>query len=570
MADEEKKDREEKPSRDEEEDSALGNLPPLSDFDSRSGFDSDGGLPPLRDFESDSGQKDQQQGGQGEFGLNTPQSSGDEEQTSSFGFQSDAFSSGSGRQQSSGGFQDFAADSDFSPETPELGPGPNSDMDTPMFDSAFGGGGEFDRSSDTPAPTQAMETPMFGADQGGPGGGGQQGGGFDAFGGGGSDYNVGTPPPDFSPDTGFGGGGMAAPPAAVGGGGRRGGGAGWIIAAILALIIGFAGGAYLADQLTFASFLPTQQQVAELNDQIRQRDGDIRTLNSQLDILRELESDIPVTVSFEERDRLQNEIVTLTSQVQQTEQNLQERRALLNSIERDVEQQNELFVETQEAYDHLQQQLAISHARQRGLVAEVERLTYLTGELEDANRRRAATHDALVHSANQLVIQIRNGMPLTPEKFDYDKRVAAAEELLSRLQASNWVTPALMNAYTNIYLNELEISQAREYFFARVRVTDEFGNNTRKWAECLMLGNWGVHYRTLDGKNIGTFTNMGSVEQANWGFMENLPKNVVAEIEGTIFASRVPGFEEKIQVLAERELIDLGGQTTFQRIFSSL
>ena len=127
-----------------------------------------------------------------------------------------------------------------------------------------------------------------------------------------------------------------------------------------------------------------------------------------------------------------------------------------------------------------------------------------------------------------------------------------------------------MNAFTSIYLTELEISQAREYFFARVRVTDEFGNNTRKWAECLMLGNWGVHYRTLDGKNIGTFTNRGSAEQANWSFIENLPKNVTAEIEGTIFAARVPGFEEKIQVLAEREHIDLGGQTTFQRIFSSL
>src|SRR5690349_2816653 len=34
------------------------------------------------------------------------------------------------------GFQDFAADSDFSPETPEIGPGPDSDIETPMFDSA--------------------------------------------------------------------------------------------------------------------------------------------------------------------------------------------------------------------------------------------------------------------------------------------------------------------------------------------------------------------------------------------------------------------------------------------------
>src|SRR5690554_2539640 len=105
MADDKNKDHEEKPSRDEEEDSTLGNLPPLSDFDSRGGFDSDGGLPPLRDTESGSGQ---QQGSGGD--------------SASFGFASDSFSSGTSDQQSGGsGFQDFAADSDFSPETPSVG-----------------------------------------------------------------------------------------------------------------------------------------------------------------------------------------------------------------------------------------------------------------------------------------------------------------------------------------------------------------------------------------------------------------------------------------------------------------
>ena len=65
---------------------------------------------------------------------------------------------------SGAGFQDLAADSDFTPETPEVAPpGPDSDIDTPMFDSAFGGGTDFSDAADTSAPTQAMETPMFGA-----------------------------------------------------------------------------------------------------------------------------------------------------------------------------------------------------------------------------------------------------------------------------------------------------------------------------------------------------------------------------------------------------------------------
>ena len=191
MADDKKKDN--KP-QDFSSDSGLGNLPPLSDFDSQSGISSDSGLPPLSSFDSDISRTPSDAGGLppiSDIEIQTPMPTGGNVRPSppGFGAPKDTFSSG-GLASSGGGFQDLAADSDFSPETPEIGPGPDSNVDTPMFDSAFGGGsGGFSAAVDTPAPTQAMETPMFGASgplPSGGGGGGFGGGDFGGFGGGGA------------------------------------------------------------------------------------------------------------------------------------------------------------------------------------------------------------------------------------------------------------------------------------------------------------------------------------------------------------------------------------------------
>jgi hypothetical protein len=90
------------------------------------------------------------------------------------------------------------------------------------------------------------------------------------------------------------------------------------------------------------------------------------------------------------------------------------------------------------------------------------------------------------------------------------------------------------------------------------------------WAECLMQGNWSVIYRTLDGKNIGEYTNLAPAgEQVRWGFREDLPQDVKAQLEQKVFASRVEGFEEKIAVIAAKQLATQE-DTAFQEAFSSL
>ena len=128
-----------KKEKDMSSDSGLGNLPPLSDFDSKPGVASDSGLPPLSDF--DTGTSDH--GGLppiSDIDIQTPEPTGGYVRPAPPGFDSGKKPPAEEKFSSTTGFQDLAADSDFSPETPEIGPGPGPDVnvDTPMFDSAFG------------------------------------------------------------------------------------------------------------------------------------------------------------------------------------------------------------------------------------------------------------------------------------------------------------------------------------------------------------------------------------------------------------------------------------------------
>lgn len=590
MADDKKKDN--KP-QDFSSDSGLGNLPPLSDFDSQSGISSDSGLPPLSSFDSDISRTPSDAGGLppiSDIEIQTPMPTGGNVRPAppGFGAAKDNFSSG-GLSSSGGGFQDLAADSDFSPETPEIGPGPDSNVDTPMFDSAFGGGsGGFSSAVDTPAPTQAMETPMFGASgplPSGGGGGGFGGGDFGGFGGGGGsfgggggaggfggggggmDFNVGTPSPDFSPDTEMGGGKKGGKKAAKGGGG--GGGMGALIgAAAVALIVGILAGGYVQDYVP----LPTtaKAKIEELNATVASKQKEIEKLKS----IPPQEGGVKVSAEEEKRlldsiAKLSTELTTAQSTLDSVSKQLEEKQTVLTKVEQDVQDKTAEFVTLQEDYESLENETAIVQARQRGLISEVERLTGQVGQLDEANLRAQATKESLVHAANRLAIQVQESIPLTPEKYNHADRVAAANDLREKVQSAPYVTPAVLEAYTSLYLKEMEIAQSKEYFFARIPVTDKLGTPTRKWAECVMQGNWAVRYRSLDGQNVGTFENLGTAENPKWGVKEDYTPAAQREIAATVEAARTPNFEEAVAVLMEKEKLQQGG-TTFQRNFDSL
>ncbi len=573
MADEEKKDSQN--PEEQKEESGLGNLPPLSDFDSQA--DSDGGLPPLGGFDSDAGDS----GGLppiSDIQVEEPTPAGGNIKPAPPGFESanGEFSSGGDAAVDTpaggGDFQNFAADSDFSPETPEIGPGPESDVNTPMFDSAFGGGQDFDAAVDTPAPTQAMETPMFGGENT------PSDGGFDAgaFGGGTPDAGA-TPPPDFSPDTGMQDFGMAAgagaaaappPPAKRGGVGV----VGVLLMLIIGAVIGLVVGPIVANKTGVypEAINPYVTQLTELNNQVQGLQADKTSLKRQLD--KYISTDVSeggLKLTPEQKRKLGEDIAKLKGELAQLENKYRDTQQNLARVQAEVDRANEQFVKTSEEYETLANQLALTQARRDGLQAEVTRLTDNVGGLEVAEERRVAAKKALEHAVDRLVVQIKEGMPLTPAKYDHAARLAAAEDLRRKVASAKWVTPALLEAYTNLYVKELEIANSTEYFFAKVRVTDRFGNPATKWAECVMNGNWGVKYRTLDGRNVGVYQNLANMGAPIWGFKEDYPAKARDEIDQTIVASRPDGWEAQIKFLLDREEA-AKENTPLQRAYNSL
>ncbi len=467
------------------------------------------------------------------------------------------------------GFQDFAADSDFSPETPEIGPGPDSDIETPMFDSAFGGDSDgFTSGARSSSPTQAMQTPMIGKPK--------SSGGFDNdFGG--ATPDMGTPVPDFSPDTGAGisrdTGGMT--PAPVGGIPRRGSRLASILVGVAALFIGVIGGLFLYPAAN--GKLPLLPD--PYTSQLAQKDGKIDELTKRIAKMVEIKPG-GETISQKELDDLIakfNETrAKLTSATDELARKQEELNILNNQIElvkADIAEKNDQFVEAREDLDDLVNETAITQARYEGLLAENERLTGAVGELEVADARRAATKDTLQHNAELLIVQIQGGSPLTPARYGYQQRLDRAVELRDKIAKAKWVDPQLLDEYTSLYVAELAIASSREYFYARVPVNDDLGNPYYIWAECLMNGNWSVYFRTIaDDKDeavVGSYENTAGSGPPTYEFRQDLPEDMRADIVLAISAARPEGWEAKINDLQVKQAI-YQNETDLQRNFSSL
>lgn len=598
----------EEESKQGDESGGLGNLPPLSDFDSGEVSEemaSDSGLPPLSSFDSDPDKEAKSQDsvesadGSGLDGLpplddinvETPQPAGGNVKPAPPGYEdfntpqgggqgADGQDAGGQQEADRTGFQDLSADSDFSPATPQVGPGPDSDMDTPMLDSAFGGGeggGGFSPTFETPAPTQAMETPLFGetpkppADTPEPAfddGAFSPGGGFD----------VGTPMPDFSPDT--------APPTAqpvpaeagkAPGKAKKGKKKGapsskmtvvGLIAA--ALIVGLLAGPYVSNMV---SVLPNplksvvEDQKAQI-DQLTSQNK--RLMASGTEEGQPAVSEKMINELLNQKEKLDGSIKELTAQEAEARTAYEQTAQQLESVRADLEAQNEEFVTAQEAYENLKNEMAIVQAQKMGVAAEVKQLTGMVGKLDEANQRSRATKDALEHSVERMAVEIREGLPLTPEKYSRSARLAAVQALKERVAEAKWVTPALLDSYTTLYNRELEIGDSTAYFFAKIPVTSKLGDTRQKWAECLMKGNSEVLYRTLDGKNVGIYTKVKDNGQESYGFLEELPAPVQKSVEQEVMARRTEGFEEQLRTLAEKQKLIDGPETPFQRIFNSL
>ncbi len=580
-------------SGDDDEGFGTSSLPPLSDFDSQGSgkegqTDSDlppldtpeasddddafSGLPPIVDIrvdtpavrpsDLDTPTPSKSKSTPSKSRVTPPRSSGMATTPSPAGFKTPSDADLASPSDGGFGFQDFAADSDFSPETPEIGPGPDSDIETPMFDSAFGGDSdEFGSGVSSSAPTQAMQTPMFGNT------------GDDAFGGASPDFgaDAGTPVPDFSPDTGAGLRDSGATPAPVGPPPRRGSRAMSMVVTILALVVGLAAGAFVGPYL-IGKVPGISNPFAE---DLAAKDGEISNLNNQIRRLQSANEQGP-PVSQAELDRLINEVNAGRADLARIEDEKTRVTEEISTLENrlmlvraDIEDKNNEFVEAQEFLEDLRNETAITQARHAGLLAENERLTELVGELEVANARRQATKDTLQHNAELLIIQIQGGSPLTPERYAYDRRLARAQELRDKIAAAKWVDPQLLDEYTSLYLAELAISSSREYFYARIPTRDQLMNTNYRWAECLMNGNWSVYFRTLDGATVGSYENVAGSGPPRYEFRQDVQADLRTDIIAAIESARPEDWEQKFQMLREKEKI-YEAKTELQRDYESL
>lgn len=576
-----------------ESDSGLGNLPPLSDFESAA--DTSGtNLPPLDAGES-GGDMQEDSGVPSalppisdipvETPIHAPKSGPpDFESPSAFDTPMSALDASLDSPQPETAFQDLAADSDFTPETPELGPGPDS-METPLFDSAFGTPETPHGVPGTGAPTRAMETPMFG---------GGDDLGFDegAFTPG-SDrgFASSTPAPDFgteSPET----AGVAAPPpqfaaqpqmqAPMAAPPAKGGGMNTIAAVLLALVvgaIGVAAGYFLWPTLQPRIGLSTNP----LQEQYNRWENEVPGLQQKASQLAEIQTQLDQIGGIKDPNELVAEIKRLTdekaaldkqvSDVQLEAQSVQEQLAKVRQdlavTERNLDEKLDAYAEADEDYEELLNQISIVRARDNGLRAEVERLEELVGRLEDSNARRVATKEALAHATERLSVTLKEGMVLVPPRFSVQRRTESLANLQEKLKSAQWVTPELLEEFTTLYTDELEIASTRAYFFARIPMEDRFGITHMKWAECVMNGNWSVFYRTLDGANIGTYENVAQSGPPVYEYRAMLPQDVQKSIENTIISARTPDYEAQVLALADRQA-ELEVKTHFQRVFDSI
>ncbi|MCH7910998.1 MAG: hypothetical protein IIB38_15460, partial [Candidatus Hydrogenedentes bacterium] len=263
-----------------------------------------------------------------------------------------------------------------------------------------------------------------------------------------------------------------------------------------------------------------------------------------------------------ELNALLAEIASLDTKVRSSRENLA-------TIENDIAEKSGEFVVAEEGLEDLINEMEITKARHDGLLSENTRLTSIVGKLEDATARQMASKDTLLHNLDLLIVQVEEGTPLTPEKYSYDRRVAKAVTLRAKVTGAKWVTPVLLNEYTDLYLDELQISASREYFFAKIPMHDALGTERMRWAECLMNGNWSVYFRTIDGKHVGSYENVSGTQPPQYAFREDLPQSVRTEIEAQIIAARIEGYEEKIAVLNQKQAV-FESKSGFQTRYDSL
>ena len=367
--------------------------------------------------------------------------------------------------------------------------------------------------------------------------------------------NAATPPPNYAAG---GGGGGGSSKVLV------------IVAALVALVIGAAAGGYFSPgmDLDFIPNPPRDEAVAQGKADVAKAQGTISSQKEEIAEMRKI-LELDITMSTQDvKDRIA-QIADLNAQIETASNENMKMQQELADAKKMLDARNDAIAAAQTQLEKAMKDEAISQARNQGLRAENAQLVNNVGELEEANARRQATLDTLIHNVNLLDVQIQGSSPLAPQRFSHKSRTNKVAALKSKVSSAKWVTPQLLNEYTDLYIAELGIASSREYFFAKIPIHDSLDVQYEKWAECLMNVNWSVYYRTLDGTYVGTYENTSPSGAPKYAFREDLPESLKSDISAQLSAARPDDYDAKYKILMGKEAIH-DNETNLQKKFSSL
>ncbi|MCK5558724.1 MAG: hypothetical protein KAJ01_10110, partial [Candidatus Hydrogenedentes bacterium] len=170
--------------------------------------------------------------------------------------------------------------------------------------------------------------------------------------------------------------------------------------------------------------------------------------------------------------------------------------------------------------------------------------------------------NALLRDVEQLIIQIRKGIPLAPPEYRKDARLAKVRKLRDELEQDKWVRPQLLEQYTQLYLEELVMAAQEKYFLAKIPLVER-KKPVMKWAECVSIGNRQVYFETLDRVFTGVCrdTNPGGAVP-RYQLLVDLPRTELMKVRDIMAQYRPEDYEQRIKVQLGESVELVGKRST--------
>jgi hypothetical protein len=234
--------------------------------------------------------------------------------------------------------------------------------------------------------------------------------------------------------------------------------------------------------------------------------------------------------------------------VRQATVDMVEKQDKYDELEMYIEDINEAITTANVELNSTRSEVDIYTARREGLRGEVARFESLVGNLEAANDRRVAVKQSLEESLTMFIVGLKESAPLVPPEFEKHKRIAQAQTLQSKLAQTNWAYPAMIKAFTDLFVDEIKLNSAQHYFIAKLPLEIK-GEKTEQWCECLALGTWSVYFQTIDRRVVGVYLNTSEAGLPTYEFITELASVEKAQIRAELDRVRPADFEERVAIL---------------------